>query len=315
MEEIGLHLTQNITLPLYAIAVSLHSFAIYLLSKLPKRRNQDVIFFNISTSEICMCCCEVTQNIVSRVYHGKSLAVNITILIQCSLFVIPNILFMSILAIDRFGEIYFNIKYPVYISKPRLKIVLLLIWLVGTMSGMITLPLLIAVNEAVLGSIFTYIFPVLEGIFIIVAAGSYAYIYKKFYDAKVYQRDHFKSQSNKVKLNKKNFLPPFLILFNFMVFVIAPDTANLILFYIKRTGKLLHTNVLTILYIIGFINDAIIYIIFQRHLRKIFFKKLQWKRENIEHNKLAVIHSREVSNSKELNISYQVSENSIALEI
>ena len=315
MEDFGLHLTQNITLPLYAIAISLHSFAIYLLSKLPKRRNQDVIFLNISASEICMCCCETTQNIVSRVYHGKTLAVKITILIQCSLFVIPNILFMSVLAIDRFGEIYFNIKYPVYISKPRLKIVLLLIWIVGTVTGTIALPLMITGNEAVLGIIFTYIFPVLEGIFIVVAAGSYAYIYKKFYDAKVYQLDHFKSQSNKVKLNKKNFLPPFLILFNFMVFVIAPDTTNLFLFYIQGNGKQLHTNVLTILYIIGFINDAIIYIIFQRNLRTLFFKKLRYKRENIEHNKLAVIHSRERSNSKELNISYEVTDNSIALEI
>ena len=315
MENFGLHLTQNITLPLYAIAISLHSLAIYLLLKLSKRRNQDVIFLNISASEICMCCCEVTQNIISRVYLGKTLPVKITILIQCSLFVIPNILFMSILAIDRFGEIYFNIKYPVFISKHRLKIVLVLVWIVGTVSGMITLPLMITGNEAVLGIIFTYIFPALEGMFIVVAAGSYAYIYKKFYDVKVYQRNHFKSQSNKIKLNKKHFLPPFLILFNFMVFVIAPDTANLFLFYIKRNGKLLHTNVLTILYIIGFINDAIIYIILQQHLRTLFFKKLRCKRENNKQNKLAVIYSRELSNSKELNISYQVSENTMALEM
>lgn len=274
MGELAVEITQNVLLPLFAIAIILHIVAISLLLYLPKRRNQDVIFLHISASEICMCCCELTQNILSRSYGVGTLPINIIILVQISLFVIPNILFMLILTLERFGKIYFGMKYPICFSKYRLRIVLSLTWMTGIICSVIALPLKLKCSINTLAIIFTYIFPVLEGTFLVVAVIAYSYIYKKFYEVKNFRYDK-DSQRTQARLKKVNFIPPFLIIFNFIVFVIAPDIANMTIFYHTGSGKQIHTNILVIIYVVGFINDAIIYIFLQLHLRKLLFTTLK----------------------------------------
>lgn len=275
MDELAVKITENVLLPLFAIAIILHIVAISLLLYLPKRRNQDVIFLHISASEICMCCCEVTQNILSRSYNVGTLPISIIILIQISFFVIPNILFMLILTLERFGKIYFGIKYPIYFSRYRLGIVLSLTWMIGIICSVIALPLKLKCNINTLAIIFTYIFPILESTFLVVAVIVYSYIYKKFYEVKNFRYDNNDSQRTQARLKKVNFIPPFLIIFNFIVFVIAPDIANMTFFYLTDSGEQIHTNTLVIIYVVGFINDAIIYIFLQLHLRKLLFTTLK----------------------------------------
>lgn len=209
MDELAVKITENVLLPLFAIAIILHIVAISLLLYLPKRRNQDVIFLHISASEICMCCCELTQNILSRSYNVGTLPINIIILIQVSFFVIPNILFMLILTLERFGKIYFGIKYPIYFSRYRLGIVLSLTWMIGIICSVIALPLKLKCNINTLAIIFTYIFPILESTFLVVAVIVYSYIYKKFYEVKNFRYDNNDSQRTQARLKKVNFIPPF----------------------------------------------------------------------------------------------------------
>ena len=151
---------------------------------------------------------------------------------------------MLILTPERFGKIYFGMKYPIYFSKYRLKIVPLLVRMAGIIFGVKALPLKLKSNIDIFPIMFTCIFRALEGEFLVVAVIAYSYIYKTFYEANNFRYDK-DSQRTQAQLKKVNLIPLFLIIFNFIVLVTAPDIVNITTFYLADSGKQIHLHILT----------------------------------------------------------------------
>lgn len=269
MIRITLHtLFENIPIPLYLLSIMLHSIGIFLLLTLQHRRNQDIIMMNLSIAEISMSLCDFSQNILSRYHNVSAFHIKILTITQCSLFVVPSFLIMIVLTVDRFLEVYLNIKYHTYVGKFKVKVSLSICWCIGISIASILLPLkFLSINSDAI--IFKFIFPSVEGTFLLIALVCYIYIFNKFKEMK---RTPTVPSIVRNKLKCARIFPPFLIILTFAMFVVAPDTVNLYLFYISEKGTNFHANILLLFYVLGFISDAVIYIFLQKSMRSHFLK-------------------------------------------
>ena len=269
MVRITLHtLFENIPVPLYLLSIMLHSIGIFLLLTLKHRRNQDIIIMNLSIAEISMSLCDFSQNILSRYHNVSAFHIKVLTITQCSLFVVPSFLIMIVLTVDRFLEVYLNIKYHTYVHKFKVKVSLSICWCAGMSIAILLLTLKFrSINSAAI--IFKFIFPSVEGMFLLVALVCYIYIFNKFKEMK---KTPTVPSIVRKKLECARIFPPFLIILTFGMFVVAPDTVNLYLFYISEKGTNFHANILLLFYVLGFISDAVIYIFLQKSMRLHFLK-------------------------------------------
>lgn len=281
-------------LPLYIVSLILHGMGTYVLLTLRSRRsNQDTIILNLSVSEIFMSLFDLTQNILSRYVAHKDAPTNYLTIIQCTLFVLPNFLILFILTLDRLLEVYLNIKYKVYVTKSKTRLQLRVCWCTGCACAIVIITLRVTIYKDVARYIFMYIFPIVEGLLFLFAVTTYIYIYRRLLRN---QRPptHYPSVHGNIQTTTRSIklFPPFLILITFFIFAIAPDVANLFLFYIyDEVGTNLHSNILLTLYVIGFICDALIYIFLQSHIRHWLKRKFFWKHFRAHDIHLAVINS------------------------
>lgn len=93
-------------------------------------------------------------------------------------FFVAYILIMTLLTIDRFLEVYLNIRYPTIWSKWKTKVCLLTCYLIAVT---IVVCLLLACRDShqVLGVLTTYIWPICHGVFIVTASVTYGYVLVK----------------------------------------------------------------------------------------------------------------------------------------
>ena len=169
----------NLPLPLYATSVLLHSIGIYLLFCKRHRRNQDIILIHLSISEIGINIFDITQNIMTRSQNNKRV-VSYLIVINCSFFVIPFLLIVILLTVDRFLEVFLNIKYQIYFNKSKTVILLLSGWGIGLFTGVPLIWMKWRYDTKVRHIIYRVMFPLYESIFLIIATCTYTYIYKKY---------------------------------------------------------------------------------------------------------------------------------------
>ena len=83
------------------------------------------------------------------------------------------------------------------------------------------------------------------------------------------------NNNNSNSFKKRKFFVPTLIIFTFFLFAIIPDQLHLFLFYIYDIGSVTFLNAILLLYVVGFICDAAIYIFFQKTTYAILCKKLR----------------------------------------
>ena len=276
MERIVSMVFENAPLPLYAISLALHSLGIYLLTIVQqKSRTQDAIFVNLSIAEIFMSCCDLTQNILSRSFVHP-LVIDYLTIIQCALFVIPSIWIMTLLALNRFLEVYLNIKYNLMVNRKKMRILLVLFWVVGILTAFL-LVFLRSKYERISTTIYKFLLPINEGCFFFIAVVSYSYIWRKISVQRTKTRRRMQQfHAQQKEYLRKNFFPPFLIIVSFITFVLIPDILNLIFVHtLKLKEADLIKSILLVFYVTGFICDALIYIFFQPHVTRLLFYKLR----------------------------------------
>ena len=88
-------------------------------------------------------------------------------------------------------------------------------------------------------------------------------------------RNQAKTTNNNSSFKKRKFFVPTLIIFTFFLFAIIPDQLHLFLFYIYDIGSNTFLNTILLMYVVGFICDAVIYIFFQKTTYSILRKKLK----------------------------------------
>jgi len=262
-----------IPLPLYLLAITLHVFGCFIITtKLKYRRNQDRIILNLSIAEIGMACSDVTQNILMMMLPVNSKVVRYLTIMQCCVFVFPCFLVVTVLTLDRFLEVFLNIRYFCFVSTLKMQQTLVICWCCGFVLIAVLVPLASVVHyHHIAATIFIYLFPITEGTFLVIAIFSYAYIYTKFRQLHklpgIKTLEH-KGEYKKIERRRHRVFAPFLIVLTFVAFVIIPDLANMMLFYVFKNGTNFHSNLLLTFYALGFISDAVIYIFVQRHIKR-----------------------------------------------
>lgn len=173
------HFVTNLPLLLYTTSIVLHSTGLYLLTSVRRKRNQDLIIIQLSIAEIGMNVLDITQNIIAR-YPKNKQSLPYLIIVNCCFFVIPFFLIIIFLTIDRFLEVYFNIRYQVYFRARFVLLFLMSGWCIGFITGIVLLCIKIKYGIEVRKYIYKWMFPPYEVLFLVIAACTYCYIYTKY---------------------------------------------------------------------------------------------------------------------------------------
>ncbi|XP_057298450.1 octopamine receptor beta-2R-like [Hydractinia symbiolongicarpus] len=287
------------------IPLILHLFGIYLLwnHNADTTQNQKVLLLNLSVSELIVSSLILFEN-VTTILKGYKMT-EVVHLLYLS-FIFSHMLSMFALTIDRFAQVYLNVKYPLYWSKKKTVYLMAAIWISCVIVAFILLTYLFTESGQVVEEIDfifnTYINTTVCILFVLTATFTYAYIMGKLlkkealYSHQAFSESHPSAVANNVTSYSGSTLPvktkrvlknraterlllPTLLVATFIVFVVVPD----FLYLLMIKGVLPWSNIAHqmtfLLFIMGLVSDALIYILLsttvgRKFLRKVYAKKV-----------------------------------------
>lgn len=279
-----LHLTLY---AIYLFAIALHVLGIYLLCSTNRvKENQRIFLINLSVFEIAMMCAQVIHS-VSHIVHETELTIYSSIT-MCAL-ALSWATGLMLMTIDRFLEVKLNIKYHLYVTPQRIRMALISTWLYAVLNNTWMFYVQHYKNFYLLKFIYTTLFPVFEAGFIITCTIVYTYIF-----IKLNQNQKGRNRVNRDKIstvvkqcsghnnNKKmsNFVP-FYIIVTFLFFSGVPELITTIVVFVLEIEDIYIELATLLLYVIGYITDAVIYIFLLRQLRQLLYRKLSSNRVGI----------------------------------
>ena len=192
------------------------------------------------------------------------------------------IFIMTMISFDRFLEIRLNIKYNIYWSVKKTKIVLFGALALCLLTWIPLFTLATRSSYSFSTRVIHYIFPILVFIFLLIASFSYFYITKQVLKHRRNARriEQQLQKNNKIVYDKKTtnrfkLFVPTLIILTFLLFMVTPKTIKIFV-DIGLTSEF--TYEITFMFLpIGFITDAIIYIFNVNGVRQVF-KNMIWRR-------------------------------------
>ena len=272
-------ITIQIQCVLFSIPMVLHLFCIYILHVARGtnlKDNQRYFFMNLSCSEFLICFVGIIKRIC-KIYGWKEEGTYVRF-VQAGIATFVYYFIMIVLTLDRFWEIFLNIRYPVYFSPRTTKIGIAIIW---ALSVCFTFALcgLNTTHPDVPNSILTYFYFVFGIVCIAVSAFTYMYIASKIYNNRIKEDIHIPavgslsssetvSNAKKRKILLRSLYLPVLLLVSFLVFVIIPETTY---FYydlhdLKMSDQL--STTLTASYFIAYTLDVFIYVLGSKIIRR-----------------------------------------------
>lgn len=191
------------------------------------------------------------------------------------------IIIMTLIKVDRFLEIYLNIKYNIVWSPLKTTIVL---FVAATLCFLSSVPLfLVGIkfgnHRVVATTIFCYIYPILHFIFIAAFACTYFYIFKKLYKfrtntARLQKQLHTNDTGkiHKKPNNRFKIFVPTLIIVTFLLFMVVPNVVRLCAFFEYVKPGIAYIVSFTSIPI-GFLLDPCIYIFNLKGVRSAIRKR------------------------------------------
>ena len=187
---------------------------------------------------------------------------------------------MTCIVVDRFFEIYLNIKYSVLWSSKKTRVVLLIGFIICCI---LFVPFIIMelTNRYITGDTLSrYIYPVIELVFIIIFSWSYFYIIRQVlrYRKNTKKLEKQLSKNNRVFYHKQSnnrfkLFVPTLIIVTFLLFMIGPSILRLLV-ALKLLNADVGYRISFVLVPVGFIADPIIYIFSLTAMRSAFKRVL-----------------------------------------
>ena len=254
------------------INIIIHSLGIHLLRKtMTSVTSQKLLIFHISlTACLSNFIWLVNQGLLFTGYDETSAAhahnFGVELMLEGVLYML-----MMFMTVDRLCAVVLSLKYPQYWGVKRTKIMLLTIWVIG-------------VSVLICFQILTYYYGVLYAVdaviymsvaasllFVVVAIVTYIVIFWKFKKSRDAMRrlqgPQGSSQSS-ARLVKSKFYIPVLIIFTYLVFAAIPYIWSIGLYIGKVASDSDAEITIIILWVSGYMCDGIIYIFFQRDVRK-----------------------------------------------
>ena len=189
------------------------------------------------------------------------------------------IFIMTLIVMDRFLEIYLNIKYKIFWSSQKTKIALVTCLL--AFIPLFIIGLVLKESRFVASLMFYFIYPILELIFIIICSCVYYYIIKllvKLRKNTMKQQTQRQEKGSKLTYHRESnyrfkIFVPTLIIVTFLLFMVVPNVIRLCAFL-----KMVKTEIAYIVSFtfipIGFIADPCIYIFNLSAVRSVLRRKL-----------------------------------------
>ena len=220
------------------------------------------------------------------------------------------LLILIMLTIDRFLTVYFNIRYIAVWSIRKAKQVLALCFLVSFTASIFFAIYLQNLKEAYV-FLTLYIWVPVDSLFVTVSIFTYIYIYWNILkrknkvargslnrlnneiatnrDSPINNSNNSNNNDNDVKnynnsnntnnntnnkkgVPKKSFLVPMLLITTFVIFISLPDLVSFVYMVVKVKQPVFLELLFYILYPIGLISDALIYIILSKDVANYFLK-------------------------------------------
>ena len=252
---------------LSAFAILLHALGLYLLHKPNSLEvNQKLYLIQMSILEILLIVCQ-NITIYSKIFVKNTLFHEYASLISYAVGLSwNNVLIM--LTFDRFLQVYLNIKYMLYITERKTKIIIFFCYLVGICFGLLLTVLNVMLYSGA-GIMRSYFYPMYGTILVIIFLVTYLYIYKRIRVVRITQR--VQSTNHRRNRQRRGIFVPFWIMFTFIIFILVPGTIFVFVFDTLKYEKYM-PYIWRLFWSIGFISDALIYIIFNEPMRKIFLR-------------------------------------------
>ena len=254
----------------YSIVAIIHITGLTLLCKascsLP---NQRLLVQNLAATELLFCLTMLTDSIVVLSETGDTALFDYFSGFFVTLCNIELRLSILHIIIDRFIEIYMNIKYPLYVTRKRILALVVFHWSISAVSAMIDVILVAVDVPHAYKQIGFYSFLALDLTILISSLTTYIYFFKKVRRIRRVE-DNGRGQLPESVLNLliKKFKQPCYIVITYICFNLSSTLIYISSYHAQEPGqfRILYVSS-TVLTLVGFISDAAIYVFANRNVR------------------------------------------------
>ena len=190
---------------------------------------------------------------------------------------------------DRFLTVYYNLRYLTVWSTRKTKQVLGVCFF-GAFAANIGFLIYFTDLEEAIVFFASYIWITIDDVFIATSVATYIYIYRKATKQSNKLRinqnietpsgsieQNSNNNSNNKKVSKKSYLIPMLLITTFVIFIGLPNNTTFVYMVSEVTLPSSLEILFLVLYPIGLISDALIYIIFSKDVANYFWKLIRCK--------------------------------------
>eukprot|EP00111_Clytia_hemisphaerica_P017971 TCONS_00053198-protein len=251
--------------------------------------NQKCYLIQISISELLICVCKIVHRILTL--HGF-LETSFKIwTFQTSGCFMAYIIFMILLTVDRFFEVYLNIKYSLYWTWKMTKITILVGWLISCIFAVV---MCAQTNEkSVRAQIILFFWPTSELAFLLVAIIVYVYLFQKIRRNRksrpTISTVHNVSSAGPTKTTgtgpqslakgrRKRLYLPTLLVATFILLWIIPDQTEFIFIMRKHPPPPYFAFLINVLITCALCSDAVIYIFGIVEIKRRILKASPWRK-------------------------------------
>jgi len=274
----------------YAIPAFLHALGLLVLLKTPSHElglSNKLYFVNLSIAEIVLSVTGILHRVLPKDVYSI-LKVAQYLFGSCVMYQV-----MIFLTLDRFFRVFLNIKFHLYWSDFRTKILLAVLWMFEGL--MFASSFFIGVEHMLY--VASFIFPSFDVIFVVVSVFTYTYIFAKIRSNSREQEKIYSSRMKRCRRNDieprnpsfananggtskikskirrpmigKQFLSIFLLVLTFVFFTITADAIQGYHFVFRAKKVSIAMETLTIaLYSLSYTADVFIYIFGAKPVRK-----------------------------------------------
>lgn len=251
------------------VSICLHALGLFLMFKVKQRRkNLHTILIHLSLVEIVTQSCRFGSAVYFYIYNDNEEYLGYQVLRTLTIqgWCVTYVLVMIIIALDPLLIVTLKTSYNKYVHQKNLNIVLGVCWAFGVINGLVNFALPYLKREEIAKN---FTFPIIAIVFLLSSILSYAMIYKHLQDHNNKNMARISVTSTATqKRPALKFRVPMLIVLTFFFFVAAPSAAQ-ILVKNKLTKTVL--LILGILFSIGFICDAMIYLFLHPTTKKLLY--------------------------------------------
>ena len=181
---------------------------------------------------------------------------------------------MIMLTIDRLLHVYLNIKYDLYITSTKIKIMVIMCYLVPILT---IVPLIAVQNitiERKLQIAKLYLLPIFGALLVIAFISTYGYIYLRIKIAR--RRERSQPQRQGQPRQDKSIFLPFWIIITFIVFIVLPEVFYIVLVYQLQAAvdEMLVYQINCLFWNVGLTVDALLYIFLNEPVKQKFYRML-----------------------------------------